>query len=281
MDLVRSFMSAPSAPRWRTASAARRTAGRTSGWQAFPRSAGKAGRCRSRAAPWPAWACQHHHLARQEHRLGNGVGDEHDRLAGLAPDALQLHHHGLARHRVERGERLVHQQQAGVVDQARAMPTRCCMPPERFVRIMLLELLQPHGLEQGMRARGARRDVHAHGADRQQHIVQHVLPGQQGGVLEHDADVAPRAVDGLSAQLGHAGRWFEQGGGHLEQGGLAAARGGPVWTGIASGDRGAESLERRGRAARGPVGHLQALDAEDRCAAIVLCLGFTLPAPSP
>ena len=47
---------------------------------------------------------------RQEDRLGDGVGDEHDRRPGPLPDLEQLEVHPLAGHLVEGPERLVHEQ---------------------------------------------------------------------------------------------------------------------------------------------------------------------------
>ena len=60
---------------------------------------------------------EQHDAVGQEHGLGDRVGDEHDgRLRGLG-DPLQLEVHLVARHRVERAERLVHEQDLGVVAQ--------------------------------------------------------------------------------------------------------------------------------------------------------------------
>src|SRR5258705_118060 len=64
----------------------------------------------------PAGARGHHdHAVREEHRLRDRVGDEHDGLAllpaPLAPHAQQLEIHLVAGHRVERAEGLVHEQQ--------------------------------------------------------------------------------------------------------------------------------------------------------------------------
>src|SRR5207237_1243082 len=52
----------------------------------------------------------HHDLARQEHRLGDRVGDEDHGLAGLLPQPQQLLVEVVAGDLVERAERLVHQQ---------------------------------------------------------------------------------------------------------------------------------------------------------------------------
>ena len=69
---------------------------------------------------------QQHDPVGQEHRLADRMGDEQDGLARLHPDALQLQIHLVARHGVERAERLVHQQDFGIVGERagdrRALP---------------------------------------------------------------------------------------------------------------------------------------------------------------
>ena len=70
------------------------------------------------------------HAGRQEHRLGDGVGDEDDRRAALAPDLEQLGLHPLAGHLVQRAERLVHEQdrRAGRPAPGRWRPAAACRP---------------------------------------------------------------------------------------------------------------------------------------------------------
>ena len=51
---------------------------------------------------------------REEHRLGDRVGDEDHRLLGLRPELQQLLVQMVAHDLVERAERLVHQQQVGI-----------------------------------------------------------------------------------------------------------------------------------------------------------------------
>ena len=154
----------------------------------------------------------------------------------------------------------------------RAMPHPLLHAAGEFVRIMLHRTLQPHGL-----SRACARAVPAAMSMPMVRIGSSTLSSTfcQGSRVacwntmptsrRGPSMACPRSsatpADGLSRPAAT-----------LEQGGLAAARGAQYGQEFAFGDRGAESLERRGRAARGPVGHLQALDAEDRCAAIVLCL---------
>ena len=66
---------------------------------------------------YPSGPGRHHHYpVRQEHRLGDRMGDEKYRLAAgfaahLSPDSQQFEVHLVACHRVERAERFIHQKQ--------------------------------------------------------------------------------------------------------------------------------------------------------------------------
>src|SRR5207248_2054936 len=67
----------------------------------------------------------HHDLARQEHRLGDRVGDEDHGLAGLFPQPQQLLVEVVAGNLVERAERLVHHQQLGLTPLTVISPSLC------------------------------------------------------------------------------------------------------------------------------------------------------------
>ena len=72
-----------------------------------------------------------HHPVGEQNGLGDVVRHEHDGLLVGVPDAQELEAQLLARHGIERGERLVHEQDAtGCGSSARQIDTRCCMPPE-------------------------------------------------------------------------------------------------------------------------------------------------------
>ena len=75
------------------------------------RAAGRASAIGSTADDPPRPGRQHDHPVRQEHGLGHGVGDEHDRGRQLLAQAGEQVAHVGAGDLVERGERLVHQQQ--------------------------------------------------------------------------------------------------------------------------------------------------------------------------
>ena len=161
----------------------------------------------------------------EEHRLGDAVGDEQDRLARLLPDAQQLEVHLLPRQRVEGAERLVHQHQLRVVDQ-RAGDRRALLHAARqLVGALVLGARQADQRQQVARPLAARLLRQAEDLGRQQHVVDDRPPLQQQRLLEHHADVARR----IERMLGRADRHRAavvrmQAGQDLQQRALAAAR---------------------------------------------------------
>ena len=59
--------------------------------------------------------------------------------------------------------------------------------------------------------------------DRQQHVVDDPLPLEQGGRLEHEAELRSGSQKFVSLQADFSGVWVQQTGGEFQQGGLAAA----------------------------------------------------------
>ena len=78
----------------------------------------------------PGRGRHHHDAGRKKHGLGDRVGDEDDGLPRLSPQLQKLLVQMVADDLVERAERLVHEQQLGSKHSARAIETRCCIPPE-------------------------------------------------------------------------------------------------------------------------------------------------------
>ena len=75
-----------------------------------------------------AWPARHDdNLVAEHQRLIDAVCHEYDRAAALLPDRDQLFLHFELGLRVERCKRLVHQDDAWVHQQARAIPTRWFM----------------------------------------------------------------------------------------------------------------------------------------------------------
>ena len=64
-------------------------------------------------------------------------------LRGLLPEPQQLLVQAVAGDLVERAERLVHQQQLRARSRARAIETRCCMPPDSCQGNFLSKPLRP------------------------------------------------------------------------------------------------------------------------------------------
>ena len=120
------------------------------------------------------------------------MSDQQDGLTGLALDALQLHVHTLARHGVERAERLIHQHDAGIVNQRAADRGALLHTPRKLPWQLLLKTFEADQLQQlhgALAILRARQPLHV---DRQHHVGEHGAPRQQQRVLEHDADVAVR-----------------------------------------------------------------------------------------
>ena len=169
---------------------------------------------------------QHDDPRAEEHRLADPVGHEHDRLARLAPDVQQLEVHLFPRQRVERAERLVHQDQLGIMDQRAGDRGALLHAAGQLVGIFVGEPVEPHQCEKIARARAAFRHGKAEDLGGQQHVVDDAAPLEQERLLKHHADVA-RRIERLRrrADAQGAGIVRMQSGQNLEKRGLAAAGG--------------------------------------------------------
>ena len=174
----------------------------------------------------PGRAGQHQHLLAEKRRLVDAVGDEHDRRAGLAPDAQQFLVQPVAGDLVQRAERLIHQQHARSAQQRARDRHALAHAARQLVRQRLLPARQSDQRQQVLRPHRARRQLMppAH-LQRQADVVKCVAPGQQGGVLEHEADLA--VSPGLRRRLRQhphaAGRGRHDIGDHPQQRRFAAA----------------------------------------------------------
>ncbi len=99
--------------------------------------------------------------------------------------------HGGARLRVEPGERLVHQQQTRLADEAAGERNPAAHAARQLMRIGLGEVGKPDEGERVARAPPPFRGRHRAGLERERHIGERDPPGQQAIVLEHVADPAP------------------------------------------------------------------------------------------
>jgi len=88
--------------------------------------------------------------SRQQHGFVDVVRDHHHRAAGARHDLQQLVLQLCAGQRVQRAEGLVHQQHSsGSMASARAMPTRCFMPPEISRGRLALGVARPTSSQRG------------------------------------------------------------------------------------------------------------------------------------
>src|ERR1043166_7983156 len=116
------------------------------------------------------------HPVGEQHRLGNRMGDEQDRLRALPPGAHQFDGEFLACQRVERTERLVHQQDVRIMDQCAANPGALLHAAGEFARILTLKAGQPDQCEQIARALASRGIQPPHHIERKQDIVEDTRP---------------------------------------------------------------------------------------------------------
>ena len=149
---------------------------------------------------------------------------EDDGLAALAPDPQHFEVHLFAGQRVERAERLVHQDQLGIVDEGARDRGALLHAAGQLLRIFVLVAGEPDQIEQiaGAGPRGLHRQADDFG--RQQHVVENGSPFQQQRLLEHHADVA-RGIERRFriADLDGAAVGVVQPGQNLQHRGLAAA----------------------------------------------------------
>ncbi len=148
------------------------------------------------------------------------MGDVDHGLAGLLPDAHQLGLQDGAVLGVERGERLVHQQHAGVGDESARDRAALAHAARELVRVVLAKLGQAHELERGLDPgrRFLRGDAARHQAKADIGLDAH--PGKQAAFLEHHGigDLPARRLD-----LDAAARLGVEPGQDAQQGRLAAA----------------------------------------------------------
>jgi hypothetical protein len=135
-------------------------------------------------------AGQHRHPVREVDRLVDVVGDEHDRhaepLAHPQDEVLELEP-GL---RVHRGERLVHQQQIGLVGEGARDRDPLLHPAGQLPRVLSAHVGEPDRGQRLADPGGARRAPDAPHLQRQLHVPGHGQPRVQrpAVVLEDHAD---------------------------------------------------------------------------------------------
>src|SRR6266511_3113385 len=138
-------------------------------------------------------------------RLAHVVGDEQDGQVLLPPDPFELVVQDVASHRVERAERLVHQQDVGVLCEGAGQRHTLAHAARQFVRSLVAEALEPYDLEQFFAALLAFRPAQTAQPQRQLDVAGHGEPREQRGLLEHQRDVPAADVERAAADLVQAG----------------------------------------------------------------------------
>ena len=144
----------------------------------------------------PARPRGHHvdHVA-EEHRLVDVVGDEQHGLVALLPDAEQHLLHQRARLAVERAERLVHQQDLGVVGERAGERHALAHAARELLGIGVLEALEPDLPMKPVRDPPPLGGGHAAQLEPELDVAPDGQPGEQRVALEHHAALGRRAGD--------------------------------------------------------------------------------------
>ena len=208
---------------------------------------------------------------RQEDRLRDRMGHEHDGDPGLLPDAQDLLVHPLAGHLVERTERLVHQQDRRLEGERPGDRDPLLHPARQLVRMVLDEVAQLDEVEHLLGPRAPSRAVVAHQLERELDVVLDRPPVEQDRRLEDHPVVAIEAGPGgrLAVDLDRAGGRCHEVADDPQQGRLAAARRADQRDELPAPDLEVDALERgRGRRVAGED-LVDALDPDDRSRPIV------------
>jgi hypothetical protein len=156
------------------------------------------------------------------------VRDEHDRRAGLLPDAQDLRVHPLARHLVERPEWLVHEQDRGFERERPRDGDALLHPARQLVGMVAAEVAELDEVQHSLRALVPIGPAHPEQLERQLHVLLDGAPLEEDGCLEHHAVLAAEASlrRGLAIDLDAPGARPGQVADEPQQRALAAAR----WT---------------------------------------------------
>jgi hypothetical protein len=124
---------------------------------------------------------------------------------------------------IERAERLVHQQDVGLVDQALRQRHALAHAARELMRMAVLELPEADPAQPITRAVACLRLVRAAEAGTDLDVLEHRLPRQQRVGLEHESDVTADGVDRVPVNTDVAFARALQAGDQRQRGGLAAA----------------------------------------------------------
>ena len=138
----------------------------------------------------------HHGAVAEQQRFLDRMGDVDHGLAGLLPDPHQLGLQDDPVLGIERGQRLVHQQHAGIGDEGARDRAALAHAAGKLMRIVSAEFRQSHEFQGGVDPRRhlGRRHPARHQAEAD--IGLHAHPGKQAALLEHHR-VLDRPARGL------------------------------------------------------------------------------------
>src|SRR6266436_71086 len=132
----------------------------------------------------------HDHAGREEHRLVDGMGDEKRGELALPPQADEIGIEPIAGDLVERSERLVHQQQIWLRDQAARDRHPHAHASRQLARVVPLEALQADAGKRVRNPRPAFLLARLGEIERQADIGLDASPRHQGRILKNESDAA-------------------------------------------------------------------------------------------
>src|SRR5438128_23981 len=155
--------------------------------------------------------------------LVDRMGDVHDRLAQLVPDAQQLGLQNQLGLLVEGGERLVHEQHLGISGEGARDAAARLHAARKLVRERVFEPRQADLADEGLDDPIPLAAAEPLRLESKGDVVTHAQPRKDALLLEYHRVQRPRAAPVASYLNAAAGLLLETGQ-HAQQGGLAAAR---------------------------------------------------------
>ena len=160
----------------------------------------------------------------EEQGFFHAVGDEDDRLAGVAPQLQDQGLHLLPRQRVQRPQRLVHQDELRVVGEAAGQGDALLHAARQLVDRLVPEPLEADGVEQVLHPGGDLAGRCAAHLRAEADVLGDVQPLEQRALLEHHPALRRGGGDLVRAEHRLPAGGGEESGEDVEKGGLAAPR---------------------------------------------------------
>ncbi len=166
---------------------------------------------------------QQDQIGGEKDRFFDVVSNQEYRFGRAPPDLQQQLLHLFAREGIQRAEGFIHQQHARVGRQGTGQAHTLLLATGELPDAAAVETGQ---VDQGEHFPGAHftlRPGYAGQFEAEADVGQHVLPGQQGVVLEHHATFGTGAFDGHAIEGDAPGRGLDETGNQVQQRGLATA----------------------------------------------------------